>query len=169
MNRDGHENTNFFVGTEVEHTPAYGKRTLFVVGVQTIDDIAHHMQHHPAGIEHIFFGANHSFYPQNRLEWQRWESMIQHFLDRDYLCTLDIPVSVVEEFNDCGLCEYRNFVPQIRISIPYIRLWNYNTMLKIDDNDFDATNPGVWTHSLHSLMNREAFTDWAEYSKDQIL
>jgi hypothetical protein len=169
MNRDGHKNTNFFVGTEVEHTPAYGKTTLFVVGVQSIDDIAHHMQRHPAGIEHIFFGANHSFDPQNNLDWQRWESMIQHFLDRGYLCSLDIPMSAVDEFNDCGLCEYNNFVPQIRISIPYVRLWNYNTMIKIDDNDFDATNPGVWTHSLHTLMNRRTFTPWSAYDKDQTL
>jgi hypothetical protein len=65
------------------------------------------------------------------------------------------------------LCEYRNFVPQIRVSIPYIKLWNYNTMIKIDDNDFDATNPGVWTHSLHSLMSKRTFTDWDQYNKDQ--
>ena len=169
MNRDGHENVNFFVGQEVEKTPAYGKRTLFVVGAQPVDEIANHLAGRGASIEHIFFGANHSFDPQNNLEWQRWETMIQYFLDREYLCSLDIPMSAVEQFNDSGLCEYRNFVPQIRISIPYVRLWNYNTMIKIDDMDFDATNPGVWTHSLHTLMNREAFTDWADYDKDQTL
>ena len=44
MNREGHEAVNFFVGTEVEHTPAFGQRTLFVVGthdpqgVRTIGD-----------------------------------------------------------------------------------------------------------------------------------
>jgi hypothetical protein len=169
MNREGHKDVKFFTGVEVEKTPAYGKNTLFVVGVQSVDDIAHHMQNYTSGIEHIFFGANHSFDPANNLEWQRWESMIQHFLKLGYLCSLDIPMSVVEQFNDTGLCEYRNFVPQIRISIPYVRLWNYNTMIKIDDNDFEATNPGVWTHSLHTLMNRDAFTDWAAYEKDQIL
>jgi hypothetical protein len=169
MNREGHEDVKFFTGVEVEKTPAFGKRTLFVVGVQTVDDIAHHMQHNGARIEHIFFGANHSFEPKNNLDWQRWESMIQHFLERGYLCSLDIPMSAVTEFNEFGLCEYRNFVPQIRISIPYVRLWNYNTMIKIDDSDFDATNPGVWTHSLHTLMNRKAFTDWADYDKDQTL
>jgi hypothetical protein len=165
MNRDGHENVNFFVGQEVEKTPAFGKRTLFVVGAQPVDEIANHL----AGIEHIFFGANHSFDPANNLEWQRWESMIQHFLKLGYLCSLDIPIGAVEQFNDTGLCEHRNFVPQIRVSVPYVRLWNYNTMIKIDDRDFDATNPGVWTHSLHSLMNRETFTDWSDYEKDQTL
>jgi hypothetical protein len=162
MNRKGHNHVNFFTGTEVEKTPAFGKQTLFVVGVQSVNDIAEHLQ----GCEHIFFGANHSFYPDNNLEWARWEGMIGHFLERGYMCSLDIPVKCVEDFNDTGLCEYRNFVPQIRISIPYVKLWNYNTMIKIDDSDFDATNPGVWTHSLHSLMSRRTFTDWDQYNKD---
>ena len=169
MNREGHENVNFFVGTEVEKTPAFGKTTLFVVGIQPIDDVTYHFSKHPDGIEHIFFGANHSFNPQNRLEWQRWESMIEFFLEKGYLCSLDIPTTAVEEFNDSGLCEYNNFIPQIRVSIPYIKLWNYNTMIKIDDNNFDATNPGVWTHRLHSLMSVRTFTDWAEYKNDEAI
>jgi hypothetical protein len=171
MNREGHDNVQFFTGTEVEKTPAFGKRTLFVVGVQPVDEIAHHFDMNPLGIEHIFFGANHSFHPDpdDHTEWQRWESMITHFLEKGYMCSLDIPVKCVESFNDTGLCEYRNFVPQIRVSIPYIRLWNYNTMIKLDDNDFDATNPGVWTHSLHSLMSRRTFTDWDQYNKDSTL
>jgi hypothetical protein len=82
--------------------------------------------------------------------------MIEPFLRDGHLCSLDIPITHVEEFNDGPLCDYRNFIPQIRVSIPYTKLWNYNTMLKIDDKDFDATNPGVWCHSLHSLMSRQA-------------
>ncbi len=169
MNREGHDNVNFFTGTEVERTPAFGKRTLFVVGVQSVDEIAHHFDMNPLGIEHIFFGANHSFDPKDNLEWARWEGMIGHFLEKGYMCSLDIPISAVEQFNDSGLCEYRNFIPQIRVSIPYIRLWNYNTMIKLDDSDFDATNPGIWTHSLHSLMSRRTFTDWDQYNEDSTL
>jgi hypothetical protein len=165
MNRDGHENVDFFIGTEVEHTPAFGKKTLFVVGLQSIENIESKLH----SCEHIFFGANHSFHPSDRLEWQRWESMIDPFLTKGYLCSLDIPITHVEEFNDGALCEYRNFIPQIRVSIPYTKLWNYNTMLKIDDKDFDATNPGVWCHSLHSLMSRETFTSWDDYEKDETL
>jgi hypothetical protein len=167
MNRTGHDDVNFFYGVEVEHTPAHGKSTLFVVGVQSVDDIALELTCGPEPIEHIFFGANHSFDPRNNLDWQRWEGMVGAFLSRGYLCSLDIPITAVANFNDTGLCEYRNFIPQIRVSVPYTKLWNYNTMLKIDDVDFDATNPGVWTHSLHSLMSRKTFTSWDEYSKDQ--
>ena len=169
MNRDYSTGTSdniiFFIGDEVEHTPAFGKRTLFVTGVQSTESIALNLQ----GCEHIFFGANHSFNPQDNLEWQRWDSMISYFLERDYLCSLDIPLSAVEQFNDGGLNEYNNFIPQIRVPIPYIKLWNYNTMLKIDDKDFKATNPGVWSHSLHTLLDRKHFTDWSQYKNDEIV
>jgi hypothetical protein len=159
------DNVSFFFGKEVEHTPAYGMKTLFVVGIQGFDEITSKLQ----GCEHIFFGANHSFNPKDNLEWQRWESMIQCFLDAGYLCSLDIPLSAVEQFNDGGLNEYNNFIPQIRVPIPYIKLWNYNTMIKIDDKDFNATNPGVWSHSLHTLMDRNKFTDWSQYKNDSVL
>jgi len=159
------DNIQFFIGKEVEHTPAFGKLTLFVTGIHSAEEIALNLN----GAEHIFFGANHSFNPQNNLEWQRWETMIEFFLRKEYLCSLDIPMSAVEEFNENGLNDYNNFIPQIRVPIPYIKLWNYNTMIKIDDKDFNATNPGVWSHSLHALKDRSKFTDWAQYKNDKVI
>jgi hypothetical protein len=161
------DNVIFFIGNEVEHTPAFGLRTLFVTGVQPVDNIALNLH----GCEHIFFGANHSFNPSfNDYDgWKAWEDMIEFFLKKDYLCSLDIPLSAVEEFHDGGLNEHANFIPQIRVPIPYVKLWNYNTMLKIDDKDFKATNPGVWSHSLHTLMDRSKFTDWNQYKQDKAL
>jgi hypothetical protein len=159
------EEVTFFTGIEIEHTPAFGKKTLFVTGLQPVEQIALNLQ----GCEHIFFGANHSFNPSGYDEHKAWENMIYFFLKKDYLCSLDIPFNQIEEFNESGYCEYNNFIPQIRIPIPYIRLWNYNTMLKIDDKDFNATNPGVWTHSLHTLMDRNKFTSWSQYKNDTII
>lgn len=159
------EEVIFFTGIEIEHTPAFGKKTLFVTGIQSVEHIALNLQ----GCEHIFFGANHSFNPQTPEEWDAWQNMIQFFLDKEYLCSLDIPLSAVEEFNDGGLNESNYFIPQIRVPIPYIKLWNYNTMLKIDDKDFNATNPGVWSHSLHTLQDRSKFTDWSQYKNDKII
>ena len=159
------EDVIFFTGIEIEHTPAFGKKTLFVTGIQPYEAIALNLQ----GCEHIFFGANHSFNPTTWQEWHDWEEMIEFFLQKDYLCSLDIPLSAVEQFNDGGLNNYNNFIPQIRVPIPYVKLWNYNTMLKIDDKDFNATNPGVWSHSLHTLMDRKNFTDWSQYKNDTII
>ena len=168
MNREGHENAAFFYGTEVEHTPALGKKTLFVVGVQTTDDIAAHIQ----GCEHIYFGANQSF-PNLAINdadaWWAWEDMITTFLKKDYLCTLDIDVGCAEGLLESGLCERHNFIPMISVKLPYIRQLGYNAVLKIDDKDFAATNPGVWCHSVHDLQNQDHFTDWSKYTKDQVL
>ena len=161
------DNAVFFIGSEVEHTPAYGMKTLFVVGVQPnqqIENIFYGQE-----CKHIFFGANHSYDPVNTQDWEQWEDMIEYFLKKDIPCSLDIPLSAVNEFHDGPLCEYNNFIPQIRVPIPYVKLWNYNTMIKIDDKDFRATNPGVWSHSLHDLMNREKFTDWSKYTLDTIV
>ena len=170
MNRDYSTgttyNVDFFEGIEVEHTPAFGLETLFVVGVHPFSEITPRLK--KTG-QHIFFGANHSFNPQSADEWKSWENMITHYLDMGYLCSLDIPLSAVEEFNDGPLNEYDNFIPQIRVPIPYIKLWNYNTMLKIDDKDFKATNPGVWSHSLHDLKDRSKFTPWSKYKDDKIV
>ena len=185
MNRDYEsgqsDKADFFVGKEVEHTSAYGMKTLFIVGVQPVEKIeklskelyfsvsksSYDSMTDP--IRHLFFGANHSYNPSSIDEHESWEDMIMYFLKKDYLCSLDIPINQVEDFNESGLNEYDNFIPQIRVPIPYIRLWNYNTMLKIDDRDFKATNPGVWSHSLHTLMDRSKFTDWNQYTKDKIV
>ena len=172
MNREGHDNIKFFFGTEVEHTPAHGKYTLFVVGVQPVDDIASALAKGEHTVEHIYFGANMSF-PNLKVndgaEWAKWETMIYHFLDRDYLCTLDVDVSSVEGLIEGGFCERHNFIPMISVKMPYLQLLGYNATIKLDDKDFDATNPGVWCHSVHELQNRRNFTDWSKYTKDQII
>lgn len=157
---------DFFVGTEIEHTPAYGMKTLFVTGVQSYDDIKKYVAEH--NCRHIFFGANHSFNP-TLTEVSRWDNMIIQFLKENFLCSLDIPFNLVDEFNESELCSYNNFIPQIRVPIPYVTLWNYNTMIKIDDIGFNKSNPGVWTHSLHTLLDRSKFTRWDEYQNDIII
>ena len=67
-----------------------------------------------AGCEHIYFGANMSF-PKldvnDAEEWHAWEGMVKFFLERDYLCTLDVDVSCVEGLIESGLTEYYNFIP----------------------------------------------------------
>ena len=168
MNRPGHNNTSIFVGTEVEHTPAYGQKTLFVVNIQPQELIEAAAIAHKC--THVYFGANQSFpnYDTDARGWLTWENMIRPFLDRDYLCTLDIDVKCVEGLLETGFCEYHNFIPMISVRMPYIQQLGYNATLKLDDRDFAATNPGVWCHSIHDLQNRDHFTDWSKYAKDEI-
>lgn len=177
MIRPGHDNTRFFLGTEIEHTPAMGMKTLFVIGVQPVQDIDAMLDDAYLGlggrqVGHVYFGANHSFpyIPVNNgADWGKWEHMIYHCLERDLWCTLDIDVSCVEGLLESGLVENRRFIPMISVKMPYIAQLGYNAVLKIDDRDFAATNPGVWCHSVHSLQRRSVFTDWDQYSKDEVL
>ena len=160
----------FFIGTEIEKTPAYGLKTLFVVGLQSIENVKEHLH---ADISHIFFGANHSFDPASQSHdadyYREWDSMIMYFLEKGYKCSLDIPLNAAEDFLESTCVEFNNFIPQIRVVIPYIEQWNYNTMLKLDDKGFNKSNPGIWTHSLHDLMDRKKFTDWKDYGLDKVL
>jgi len=157
-----------FTGVEVEKTPAYGMQTLFIDGIQDSETIIHYYNEHKC--KHIFFGANHSYHPKTADEFEQWDKYILEFVKEGYLCSLDIPSTInLDWFLDGGLTEYDNFIPQLRVVIPYIKQWNYNTMVKIDDKDFKASNPGVWCHSLHDLMDREKFTDWAKYGLDKVL
>lgn len=163
MIREGHDQVSFFIGTEVEHTPAFGKRTLFVVGLQDPQIILQEAANNDC--EHIYFGANQSYSaPSNE-----WELMISECLEKGWLCTLDFDVGVVEEFTHSPLTAYQNFIPMISVKLPYIRSLGYNATIKLDDKDFAATNPGVWCHSLHDLQKREVFTDWSKYTKDEII
>ena len=175
MNREGHENVDLFIGYEVEHTPAYGQKTLFVVGLQDTNKILEILDNHRTYLDperhitHVYFGANMSF-PNllvNDYRWHDWEAMIKAVLDAGYMCTLDIDVACVEGLAESGLCDYNNFIPMISVKMPYIRQLNYNATLKIDDKDFAASNPGVWCHSIHTLQKQSVFTDWSKYTKDK--
>ena len=170
MNREGHEQVDFFVGREVEHTPAFGLKTLFVVGVQDSTHIIKKAVQNEC--THIYFGANQSF-PNPEINdgdtWRPWETMITDCLQRGFLCTLDLDVKSAEGLVEGGLVEYNNFIPMISVKLPSLQMLGYNATIKLDDKDFAATNPGVWCHQLHDLKDRSKFTDWSKYTKDEVI
>jgi hypothetical protein len=57
----------------------------------------------------------------------------------------------------------------ISVKLPYLQLLGYNAIIKLDDKDFAATNPGVWCHQLHDLKDRKVFTDWSKYTQDEVI
>lgn len=163
------EEVHFFVGYEIEKTPAKGLPTLFVVGTKSIDDINSRLSD---SIEHIYFGANQSFpiiQTNDFSNWSLWEKMIVEYLELGYICTLDIPSECIEGLLESGLCEYINFIPMISVKLPYIQQLGYNATIKLDDKGFASTNPGVWCHQVHDLMNRNNYTNWNDYKQDSIL
>lgn len=163
----------YFTGVEVEHTPAFGLKTLFVAGTRDAEEIISKAK--AEGCQHIYLGANQSFDPG---PWQRgdhsdsdaWDVMIKGCLKAtDLMVTLDFDARHIEWVLEGGYCEYDHFIPQISVKLPYISLLNYNATLKIDDKDYKSSNPGVWCHSVHDLMDRKVFTSWDKYTKDESL
>jgi hypothetical protein len=99
LNRDRNQGAKFFTGMEVEHTPAYNKHTLFVVGLASVTDIQDWLddlagyEDKSRHIEHIYFGANMSFPSSIRTNdsvfWTPWENMIAILIGANKLAYKD--------------------------------------------------------------------------------
>ena len=168
---------DFFTGVEVENSPAKGMRTLFVIGIQPIGNIlsiigdANALLDTSKHITHIYIGANMSLHDvanDDHYTWRQWDSMVLDLLENDVVkyITVDFTSDQVEGFLDSSMSDDNRVIPMISVKLPYTKLLNYNTTIKIDDKDFNATNPGVWCHSLHDLMDKETFTPWHAYVGD---
>jgi len=163
------DNVTYFVGTEVEHTPQFSERTLFVVGSRDYKEVINIANE--KGCKHIYCGANMSFNVADNTqgEWQPWEEMIFPLLKEGYWVTLDVDVLQIEGLLESGFTEYNRFIPMISVKLPYIEQLGYNACLKVDDKDFDKSNPGVWVHKVHDLKDYTKFTPWDKYTKDEII
>jgi hypothetical protein len=164
------ENITLFTGIEIERTPAYGMKTLFVVGTMNPQAVVNTAK--DKGCTHIYFGANQSFpklETNDAVNWRGWEDMIEYCLDSAFWCTLDLEPAQVEGLLESSLTEYRRFIPQISVKLPYLKQLGYNLTIKIDDKDFEATNPGVWCVPASTLTQQQYFTDWDQYGKDEII
>jgi hypothetical protein len=156
------QEVDYFIGVEVENTPMKGRVTLFVVGVKPIDEIISKVNN----LNHIYLGTSQSFNPKTNSDWKAWDEMISGLLKLGYWVSLDLDVNYTKDFHEEDWSENDRFIPIISVKLPHIKLFNYNTVLKIDDNTWGYSNSGVWCHFLHSLQTRETFTDWSDYDGD---
>lgn len=167
LNTQERQQVKYFTGYEVEHTVCHGMFTLFVVGTDPAEEIIEIAKLHK--VQQIYFGTSQSF-PNIQVndvdEWNKWENMIKACLEAGFWCTLDLDIRQAEGLLEGALVEYDRFVPMISIKLPYIKQYNYNTTIKLDDRTWGATNPGVWTHQLHDLMNMKNYTHWDQYTQD---
>jgi hypothetical protein len=164
-----HKNVTYFVGLEIEKTPAYGLKTLFVVGLQKPNEFQNIVELATFNnCNHIYFGANKSFrLADNTL---LWEDMIEYFLKLNYTCTFDFDIGASVYFSVSKLMQYETFIPIITVDFPHINQYNKNTVIKLDDICMsNPTNKGVWCNLLSELTNNEKFTSWDEYTNDEVL
>jgi hypothetical protein len=173
MNRQGHENVEFFLGPEVEHTPAHGKRTLFVVGYQEPEVAL--KQANDNKVQHVYLGANHSFDPELVTKGnagKAWNELVTSLLDRGFFVTLDYQAhmhNLVLPMLSAGVWQSRLFIPMLAVRIAKIQTSHPNLTVKFDDIDFSATNEGVWCLNHREITDSNRFTPWQDYTSDQIL
>ena len=161
------DNPKFFIGTEVEHTPLFGKRTLFVIGKQNPKEILQRCLDN--GIDHAYLGCGYTFAPETVDDWKDWDFIIMELIKADVWVTLDFNAKYCEDVLNNGWDEYKKFIAMISVPMPYVNQFNYNATVKIDDKQFKGPNGGVWCHSLHDLRDRTKYTDWSEYTGDEVI
>jgi hypothetical protein len=168
--KDGEkEGIIYFTGIEIERTPAFGMKTLFVVGPQPVKEIINNAEEKQ--VNHIYLGANHSFKvdltKNNQNEIKSWSNIIHNLVDKNYWITLDYDVRYYQWVLDCNFNEYEKFISQISVKLPNISKLNNNACIKVDDIGFNSTNSGVWVHKVNKLLDKNNFTSWPEYKNDE--
>jgi hypothetical protein len=168
IDTDGRQQVDYFVGTEVENTAMKGEKTLFVVGIKTLEEIQHILNTVEVAkdIRHIYLGTSQCFTPKTDEDWTAWDKFIRDLLLAGLWVTLDFGVEYAPELLEFSWNEQFNFIPMISVKLPYIQQFNYNATLKIDDTTWGHSNPGVWCHPLNELMTRDVYTDWKDYKGD---
>lgn len=159
----GKRRTDFMVGSEIEKTPAFSMRTLFVQGYKSFEEIREVCLEH--NIEHVYLGANRSF-----AIGHNWEFLIAELIQAGFIVTLDYlteyhPYLVVTL--STKIWNNDKFIPMITIDISNLCGLSKNLTLKIDDTDF--TSPGIWCVNYKDVANPDKFTSWDEYSSDEII
>lgn len=165
IEREGHDDVVYFVGPEVETTPAYGMKTLFVVGVRGVAQMVEKATEH--NCKHIYLGANRSF-QKNKL----WSDIIPELIDAGFKVTLDYPVEAqgfVVELLDPAYSNHPSFIPMVSCILPGVETFSKQMTIKIDDTGFEEANTGVWCLNASELLDVNRFTGWNEYVHDEVI
>ncbi len=157
------DDVRVFSGIEVEHTPAFGKQTLFLARNDlTFDQIQELAVKCDA--EAIYYGANRTFMPNiaNQIV------QMMKFLEKGYWITIDYPHEkhAIVKKNYQAIWKHEKFIPFCSLIFPESED-DDNMCIKVDDVDFNKTNPGVWTMTMDHFKQSAGFTRWADYKQDQ--
>ena len=157
------DSVGVFSGLEVEHTPAFGKQTLFLARNDLVFDEIEELAN-TVKAEAIYFGANRTFMPHIVTQL----TQMMKLLDKGYWVTIDYPHAIHDEVkkNFSSVWTHEKFIPFCSVIFPKSE-GDDNLCIKVDDVDFDMTNPGVWTMTMDHFKQSAGFTSWDEYKKDQ--
>ena len=157
------DSVGVFSGIEIEHTTAYGLQTLFLARNDLyFDQIVELAQ--KVNAKAIYFGANRSFMHNIANTPQ----LIKRLMRKGYWCTIDyqynVHTEVKERFKE--IWQEEKFIPVCSIIFPHSED-DDRVHMKLDDVDFKATGPGVWTMSMNHFKQSAGFTSWDKYAQDE--
>jgi hypothetical protein len=157
------DSVGVFSGVEVEHTPAFGKQTLFLARNDlTFDAIKELAQ--SVNAEAIYYGANRSYMHNHGMQLAQMKRLIED----GYYVTVDYDYSIHNEVKEKFKMLWNN-----ELFIPFCSIIFSNSeeddqlCIKVDDVDFNKTNPGVWTMTMNHFKQTSGFTSWKEYKQDE--
>ena len=165
--------TKYFIGNEVEKTPALHMKTLFVNGMLDADEVVAKAKDN--GITHVYLGANHSFWLDDKdasgvatpEQFRGWNNLFNKLREAGFWITLDYDLKYHSWVLEQGFNKYEKFISMISAKLPNIDQLNENARLKLDDRDFKFSNNGVWVHPVQQLKSQESITTWDEYKNDK--
>ena len=121
----GNIRTDYMTGVEVEHTAAYGLKTLFVQGYKHYNEIIEIANRE--NINHIYLGANRSFDINHD-----WTTIIEKLLNLNFIVTIDYPVVYHGRLNLSNeIVNSKKFISIMTIDIPNVLNSGKNLILKI--------------------------------------
>ena len=171
MKMSDYDKASFFVGGEAEHTPAFSRKTLFVVGKQQIEQIL--LLARENKVTHISLGINNSV-TEGDLYHQvaYWNKTITSLLSSGFMVTLNYKSQYHKDMLlllENEVWQSRSFIPLLAIQIPSIEDSSVNLTIKIDDSGVNATNPGVWCMHFKEVTDSNRFTSWDELAVDKYI
>jgi hypothetical protein len=157
------DSVGVFSGIEIEHTPAYGLQTLFLAR----NDLTHEQiktYAEKVNAKAIYYGANRTYMHNHGMQLTQMKRLI----DDGYFVTVDYPYSIHAEVKEKFKMLWNNekFIPFCSIIFPNSED-DDQLCIKVDDVDFNKTNPGVWSMSMNHFKQTAGFTSWKEYKQDQ--
>jgi hypothetical protein len=163
--KDGeHSDVVYYVGENVEQTMAYGMQTLFLNEprpAQMVIDIANDKK-----CTHVYIGAGGTFQPKSNQDWDVYEVLIESLTDAGFLVSVEHNLTQSEWFLESCWADNIMVIPVLSIVIPYIAQYGNQACMKISDEGFNKTNPGVWVHSCNTMTSTKSFTHWSKYKGD---
>lgn len=158
------EGVSSFVGIEVENTTCKGMKTYFIADEEYFVELLI-TEAKALGCGHIYLGAN-KLYSKQVMDWAWINEVVKAAALSGIEVTLDFPVHVwdyVLEYINVGAS---NLHLNVSVEMPNISRCS-NVNVKVDDIDFECTNPGVWVYPVR--QDSAEFNDWTVYGKDEIV